>query len=236
MGWTSRVKNTLQVAWHKLLHLDDTPHRIALGCAIGVFVAMMPIVGIQMVTAAVICKLFRANAAASLPWAWITNPVTIPPIYFGTYKLGAIFVDGDVTYDALKDRFSQINEMGFWESVIEGYRVILDIYWPMVVGGAISGLALAVICYFFMRSVVVKMRKFRATKSAKAVAPVSEAETSVAADADFPSPAAPQPVVLIEDAPNLDLDSPAEPVIAFAPASQLSGSHPAVKDDLPPAK
>lgn len=34
--------------YHNVLHADDPPHRLALGAAIGVFVAFMPAVGFQM--------------------------------------------------------------------------------------------------------------------------------------------------------------------------------------------
>jgi hypothetical protein len=38
----------LKAIYGKFLMLDDTPHRIALGIAIGVFVAWTPTVGVQM--------------------------------------------------------------------------------------------------------------------------------------------------------------------------------------------
>ena len=34
---------------YRILHADDTPHRLALGIALGVFVAWTPTVGLQMV-------------------------------------------------------------------------------------------------------------------------------------------------------------------------------------------
>lgn len=166
MKLLDKVISAVKSAWHSLLHLDDTPHRIAWGSAIGVFVAFLPIVGIQMATSALLAKILRGNVPASVPWAWITNPVTIPPIYFGTFKLGAIFTGDEITLAEITARFSTIDNMGFWRSIYEGYRVILDIYWPMVIGGAIAGAAFGALTYFGIRAFVVRFRKRNSTESA----------------------------------------------------------------------
>ena len=34
---------------YRVLHVDDTPHRIALGVAVGIFVAWTPTVGLHMI-------------------------------------------------------------------------------------------------------------------------------------------------------------------------------------------
>ena len=48
--------------------IQDSPHRIAWGVAIGTVVAYLPIVGIQMVIGAIICYIMRANVLASIPY------------------------------------------------------------------------------------------------------------------------------------------------------------------------
>ncbi|MBV10370.1 MAG: hypothetical protein CMN21_14270, partial [Rubinisphaera sp.] len=69
-----------QLWLRKIVSLDDTPHSIALGTSIGVFVAMTPTVGIQMVVVlliAALCKpFFRFNQVAGLIAVYISNPVT----------------------------------------------------------------------------------------------------------------------------------------------------------------
>ena len=46
-----------------------------------------------MFLAVALAILFRVNVPASFLLIWITNPLTIPPIFFGTYKLGAWMMD-----------------------------------------------------------------------------------------------------------------------------------------------
>ena len=58
---------------------------------VGLFIAFMPIPG-QMVAAAALAVLFRCNLPLSVGLVWITNPVTMPAIFFLAYKLGAMIV------------------------------------------------------------------------------------------------------------------------------------------------
>lgn len=134
----------------RLVQLDDTPHNIALGVALGTIVAYQPIVGIQMVVGALVCRLFGANVLASVPMAWITNPLTIVPVYYCTYKVGVLFTGGEKTYDDIKGTFSAIGELGFWRGIVEGYYLLLDLLWPMVVGGALVGVANAGLFYILV--------------------------------------------------------------------------------------
>lgn len=148
------LADRLRAAWRRVLTLDDSPHRIALGVLIGTLVAYQPIVGIQMIVGAIICKLIGANVIASLPLAWITNPVTIVPVYYATYKLGVVFTGGDLSYDDMKALWGRIGEMGFVDGFVEGTKLLLDIMWPMVVGGAIVGVVNGALFYFIVRRFV----------------------------------------------------------------------------------
>lgn len=89
---------------HRVLHADDTPHRIALGAAIGIWIALLPLVGFQMVLTVALASLVRANRVVGVPLAWITNPFTIVPIYGGCLMLGRWLVgkpSGAVSQEAL---------------------------------------------------------------------------------------------------------------------------------------
>ena len=72
----------------KVLHTDDTPHAIALGAALAVFVAFLPLIGLQTVIAIGLAALFRANKAVCVPIVWITNPFSAVPIYTACLILG----------------------------------------------------------------------------------------------------------------------------------------------------
>lgn len=73
---------------YRILHVDDTPHRLAVGIALGVFVAWTPTLGFQMILVLLLATALRANARVGLPLVWISNPLTLVPIYWPSYWLG----------------------------------------------------------------------------------------------------------------------------------------------------
>ncbi|MBF0170650.1 MAG: DUF2062 domain-containing protein [Nitrospinae bacterium] len=61
---------------------------VAAGMAMGLFVAATPTLG-QMVIVAMLALRFKTNLPVALAACWITNPVTMPFIYYGEFLLGA---------------------------------------------------------------------------------------------------------------------------------------------------
>jgi hypothetical protein len=59
---------------------------------VGLFVAFIPIPG-QTLLAAILAVLLRCNLPLSVGLVFLTNPVTMPPIFFMAYKIGALIID-----------------------------------------------------------------------------------------------------------------------------------------------
>ncbi|MCS5591968.1 MAG: DUF2062 domain-containing protein [Gammaproteobacteria bacterium] len=60
--------------------------------AVGLFCALLPI-PFQMIAAAALAVAFSANILLSISLVWITNPITMGPIFYFNYKLGCIILD-----------------------------------------------------------------------------------------------------------------------------------------------
>jgi hypothetical protein len=147
---------------YRILHVDDTPHRIAFGVAIGMFIALTPTVGFQMGLTVAAAALLRANKAVGVPLAWITNPVTIPPIYGFNYWLGTIILGGQYDLTQFKGFITAaIKEGSLLERLRDLWDAMWTIFWPLWLGSAAVGLLLAVISYVAVYYGVIRYRRFR---------------------------------------------------------------------------
>lgn len=133
---------------------------LALGTAVGLFWALTPLVGVQMLLTTATWALFkgtkrlRFNLAVALAWVWITNPVTMPIFYYTFYMVGYyVFLLFDpalqiISFHLFETTIHQANEMNMWDGVMHWVRFILnDLGWPMVVGSAFTAIPIAVFSF-----------------------------------------------------------------------------------------
>lgn len=73
-----------------LWHLNRRSARGAF--AVGLFFAFIP-VPFQMVLAAAAAIVFRVNLPISASLVWLTNPLTMPPIFYGSYLIGTVVLN-----------------------------------------------------------------------------------------------------------------------------------------------
>lgn len=89
-------ENKMLKIFGTLLHDPQlwTLHRrnVSGAMAIGLFCAFFPIPG-QMVIAAATAIITRVNLPLSVALVWLTNPITIPPVFYFAYLLGARMLD-----------------------------------------------------------------------------------------------------------------------------------------------
>lgn len=93
-NWIKRHRSLrLLGAWihdPNLWHLNR--QSVALATFIGLFCAFIPLPG-QMIFAAFLAVFFRANLPISVCLVWVTNPITIAPIFYFCYKVGALILE-----------------------------------------------------------------------------------------------------------------------------------------------
>jgi len=149
---------------YRVLHVDDTPHRIALGMAIAMLVTWTPAIGLQMIGTVLLCSLFGANKVVGLPLVWISNPVTIVPIYLPNYLLGRWILGSESKDINWRSAFTAVR--GNWlEQLVariqNWWELTIDVFWPLWLGSLLIGLALGAGCYVGVYYLVLLYRKRR---------------------------------------------------------------------------
>jgi uncharacterized protein len=162
-GW----RRAINYIGHRVKRLPDTPHRISLGFACGVFVCFTPLFTLHFALAAALAALFRGNILASLIGTFVGNPITFPAIAAISYKLGLVILgyssaEGAVAqlrhafraaYYTLWTNFKSLfgYESVPWDGFAEFFKMV---FLPYLVGGIIPGLVAAVFFYYLVRPMV----------------------------------------------------------------------------------
>jgi len=159
LKWWSSPRTLLNY----VLGLDDTPHQIALGVAVGAFWGMTPTVGVQMMLVLAfyyLCRpFFNFNVKASLVTVYISNPLTMLAIYWFDYEVGTLFVSGDLTKSELAGVLEYNSFAEWW---VTAKALVLRVGWPMLIGSVVVGLTSALASYPITRWLVVKWRARKA--------------------------------------------------------------------------
>lgn len=145
-------------AWGSIFRLETTPHAVGLGLAMGVFVAFLPILGVQMLLAGMIAWVGRANVGAALLGTWAGNPITWPMMWVASYLIGISLLGeaGAMTVDELQSTLVRLREtppetIG-WLTMIDGAKTLLwPILKPLFAGGLVLGLISGGALYFIGR-------------------------------------------------------------------------------------
>mgnify|MGYP000325653609 CR=1 FL=1 len=133
MRWRRRLRFFYLRFWR----LPGDPRKLAWSMALGVFIGVTPTIPLHMVIALGLSSIFRLSRVAAVMGCWISNPLTIPPIYYFSFKLGKLLLFQGQSF-SLPDTFNLL------EIIHLGWRFNL----ALQVGGLIIALPVGVIAYF----------------------------------------------------------------------------------------
>ena len=119
----------------QLRELRGKPHEIALGMAIGVFIGITPTIPLHPILAVTLALLVKGSKLAAALGVWVSNPLSIPLFYYGSYRVGQ-FVLGLPGISLPDDR-----------SLLVMARLGGQIVGAMMLGGVILGIIPAMLAY-----------------------------------------------------------------------------------------
>jgi uncharacterized protein (DUF2062 family) len=160
---------------HRVLGVEDTPHRIAWGVAVGTVIAFTPTIGLQIMLYLLFATLLRANKVSGVPILFISNPVTMLPLYWFCGKVGA-FCLGHTTERGGRARLeaglASANDAAAETNLLEdiwtsefwanAWEVMKEMGGEIWLGSTVLGVGFAVPLYFATRIAVQRFRRRRA--------------------------------------------------------------------------
>lgn len=137
----------------EVLLLSDSPRKIALAFAIGVFIAFSPILGFHTIMVLLVAWLFRLNPVALFAGAFVNNPWTFTPLYgfclwFGIYLYGGTAAFPHISWEHL----SLLTFLGNLKPFIA----------PFLLGTTIVGVVFSFLSYLFSYFLICRFKESRA--------------------------------------------------------------------------
>jgi uncharacterized protein len=108
------------------------------GAAIGMFCAFIPF-PVQTIASAAFAILFRVNLPIAVVFSLFSNPITIPPLFFFAYQLGAKLL-------GLQEKQIQFTFSWDWIS-----STFVHIWEPLILGCFILGTISSLVTYTIIR-------------------------------------------------------------------------------------
>ena len=138
-----------------VLKAHHNPHEIALGVAIGCFVAILPLYGFHTILCVIAAILVpQANKLAILLGTNVSLPPTIATITWTSYDIGRFLL--------VNKHYSPLS----WE-YIKNFKIsgISEFYYPLFVGSVVLGLLCAMIFYLITLVIANHFRQKRFLKN-----------------------------------------------------------------------
>jgi uncharacterized protein len=153
LTWSLRIiwfmKKRITYIYNQFISMKGKPDAIAMGMAIGVFIGATPTIPFHTALLVFFAALFKQNITAAYLGSWIiSNPLTIPFLYFSQYQIGRYLL-GIASCDVC------FAEMTIRQIISMGWHIAV----PLIVGGLISAPFFAIPAYFITLHAVVKIRK-----------------------------------------------------------------------------
>lgn len=144
-GGTGTLKLSTRIG--QIFAIKETPHRISVAFALGVFVGMSPFLGVHTLLGIAFSWIFRLNKIVTLIGVYVTNPWTIIPIYtFGTWVGAKLLGINEILPEI---DWAHITFMGF----INTFSHLVK---PFVVGTIVIGTIAALFSYILIFNAVKK--------------------------------------------------------------------------------
>jgi uncharacterized protein (TIGR03546 family) len=155
--WSRGPRRFFRFHYLRILRLKASPHEIAMGMALGIFIGFMPIIPAQTVTVLILALIFRASKLAAAVATWISNPFNMPLFYSMLYFVGR------KVFPFLNAPFPEGQEFSITVLFETGWNLFVI----MLMGGFVLGIPSSIVTYFVSRKIVAAYQRRKALRMRK---------------------------------------------------------------------
>lgn len=113
-------------------------HSVSFAFLVGIFCCFLPM-PFQMLPCVLLCVWIRCNVPIAIALVWVSNPITMPPMFYSTYRLGSWLL-------GRQDKVSHIDLS--WQWLSSQIQVVWE---PLLLGSLLTGLTLGCIGFLAVR-------------------------------------------------------------------------------------
>ena len=113
-------------------------HSVSYAALIGIFCCFLPM-PFQMLPCTLLCIWIRCNIPIAIALVWVSNPFTIPPLFYFTYLLGT-WILGEPAYVETIDLS--------WEWLSHQLNLVWQ---PLLLGSLLTGTVLGLVAFLVIR-------------------------------------------------------------------------------------
>jgi uncharacterized protein (DUF2062 family) len=133
--------------YQKMLHINASPHQIAMGFSVGTFIGIFPTFGLGWIIALALSRIFRFNyISAVLGSITVMNPVTWPFFLTLSAFVGAFIFQKEPSY------ILSIIQNG---NLLDSIGKIIVVY---ITGNLIVSFIMSAICYIVVMEIIISYR------------------------------------------------------------------------------
>jgi hypothetical protein len=156
----------LKYYYHRFKLLQGSPHALAGGTAIGVFIGLTPTIPFHTLLIVFFSFLTRTSAVAGIIISWIiSNPLTYLPIYYLSALVGNHLTPYELNLTNVQNALEQTMAGGSLQNslailVVSGYEALV----VMIVGGFCFALPFGILSYYLALRFFIQIQKKRMNK------------------------------------------------------------------------
>jgi uncharacterized protein (DUF2062 family) len=148
-GWWRR-----HLAAHhgRLIRINDTPHSVALGSAVGMFFGFTPLFGLKTLLSILVAWIFKSNKIAAAVTVTLHDLIlpAAPVILYWEYQVGSFILHG--RWPRAKFRSIALRDYMEWTTFFTLGK-------PTLIGSLFLALPSAIVVYFAIRGILTKARE-----------------------------------------------------------------------------